>query len=173
MAVSKPSAESKFPAAGSTGDRRTVAGANVSISLDFHFDGLRAVVLGFRHAEREHAVLVFGRHVIRLGVFRQGEAPFERAVSPLDAVILLTLLFLFQMALPADLQDSVLYEDFDILFLDVRQLRLDDEFLVILGGGFGLAAGDGLKRQVPLIRTCGSDDGFVNFHRSGVACWNC
>ena len=50
----------------------------------------------------------------------------------LDAVIALVLLLLLELALTGDGEDALVDRDLDVLAFEVGQLRLDDDFLVVL-----------------------------------------
>jgi hypothetical protein len=80
----------------------------------------------------EHAVLEFGTYLVASGGLGKREASHERAVATFDAMILLTLLLLLELAFADDRQDAVVNGDLHILFLDLRQFRFDQVLLVVV-----------------------------------------
>src|SRR5262249_45683745 len=63
---------------------------------------------------------------------RQREGPRERPVGPLDPMIALLLDLGLELALAPEGQDIVFHPDVDVLRVDARQLRLEDDGAVLL-----------------------------------------
>ena len=74
--------------------------------------------------EFEHAVLEFGIYFVTSRVLGKGEAPHERAIGALNAMIFLILLFLLELAFASDSQNAVLNGDLDVFLFDLWQLQL-------------------------------------------------
>jgi len=90
-------------------------------------------VLAFRHMHGKNALFELVLHVAGVRVIRQREAPHKRPVGALDAVIFFLLLLLFELAFTGNGEDTIFNGDFYVLLFYVRQLCLDDVFLVVLG----------------------------------------
>src|SRR4051812_33397768 len=99
---------------------------------DVDLDRPRLGFLAQRQAHREDAVLVLGRHPARVDGGRQRERAAERAVAPLDVVVLLFLHFVRDLLLARDGEHEVLDIDVDVLFRHVRELGFQHE-LVLAG----------------------------------------
>src|SRR5688572_11019827 len=97
---------------------------------DFDVDRARLRFLAERQRHGEHAVLVFGRDARRVNRRRQRERPAERAIRTLDAMELLLLDVILELALAFQRQRAVLEHHLDVLALHVRQFRLEHELLL-------------------------------------------
>src|SRR5262249_27386356 len=80
-----------------------------SRARSFHLDLPRPGSLGlhFRNVHGEDAVLALAANALRARAFRKREAPRERAMEALDAVILLRLVFLLVLSLAFDRNHSL------------------------------------------------------------------
>src|SRR5437762_1153036 len=90
-------------------------------------------VLAFRHVHCKNAFFELGFHLAGVGVIRQRETSHKGPVGALDAVIFSLLLLLFELAFTGNGEDAIFNGDFYLLLFYVRQLCLDDVFLVVLG----------------------------------------
>src|SRR5262249_34898862 len=86
-----------------------------------------------RQRDVQDSLLEDGLGLFLVNIGRQRHRAMERAVRPLDAMVVLVLFLLFDLLLSAKRQDSVRERDFDVLFLDAGKFSLDVDF------GFGLA----------------------------------
>src|SRR5215208_5186789 len=79
----------------------------------------------------EHSVLEAGVDLALVRALRQRHAPSERTVAALPDVVVTTILFLIDLVLPGDGQDSVLKGDVHILLLEPRKLGTDHQVGVL------------------------------------------
>ena len=80
----------------------------------------------------EHPVLELGGHLAPVRILGQGEAANEAPIGAFNPVILLPFFFLLECPLAGHRQDLILHRQAHILFLHVRQLGLNEVFLLIL-----------------------------------------
>src|SRR3954463_16162628 len=110
------------------------ASCPVSISIrlrgDVHLDRPRPGFLTQRNAHGEDTVLVLGRDPIRVDGLRQRERAAERAIAPLDVVVLLVLHVVERLLLALDRQHEVLDVDVDVVTRHRRELGLEHDLLV-------------------------------------------
>src|SRR5919197_809784 len=104
-----------------------------SYSGDVDFDLLGLGVLALWHTHGQQTILEFRLYFAGIGIVRQSEAAQEGAVAAFDAVIFPFLLFFFELAFAGDGQNAVLDCDLYVFFFHLRQLGLDEIFLLIFG----------------------------------------
>src|SRR5262245_54923030 len=107
--------------AGFAGRGRELAQVVVRL-VELHVDVARLGLVGLRHVDLEHAVLV--RRLDLLGADRQPERerPLERAVRTLDPMQRTFRLLLLTLALAADRDHVRVHRDLDILRVHARQV---------------------------------------------------
>src|SRR6185295_12835533 len=90
-------------------------------------DLLRLLLPLLGDGQLEHPVLELGGRVVQVGALRQHERPAEAAVRTLGRVERLPLVDLLLLAVPADGDAVAGAGDLQVLLLDARQVRLDEE----------------------------------------------
>src|SRR6516162_3033718 len=93
--------------------------------LDFDAPRLRRRAL--RDGELQHPVEVRRLDGFGIDALGQREAPQERAGGALDALVAVLGRLLLRAALALDRQNALVGRDFDVLALNARQIRRDDE----------------------------------------------
>src|SRR5437762_14085899 len=110
---------------------RTRAFSEALADLDLYLFGLGFFALW--HVNHEHAVLEFSFHSISIGQVGKSETANETAIGAFHSMVFLLCLFLLELAFAGDREDAVLDCHFYVFLFHVRQLGLDDVFLVIFG----------------------------------------
>src|SRR5581483_10045628 len=80
-----------------------------------HFDLLRLRLCSLRHLELEHSMFVAGLDRVGIDRVRQRERRRERSVEALNAMELLAIVFLLQLALAGDCKRVALERNVDVL----------------------------------------------------------
>src|SRR5579883_1527155 len=114
--------------------------------------------------DSQHTRIIAGLHAFRIDRIRHGERPEEAAVTALNAVEVLFLLLFLKFALAANGQRVVFHLNVEIVLLHARDLKLEDNFVLILinvhrgdercgckGVGFTLTAGEVLEKRVHAV----------------------
>src|SRR5215212_2876790 len=109
---------------------RPMAGALAARAL--YLDALGGLLDGGAlHGHLQHSVLEAGVDLALIGALRQRHAAAEGTVAALPNVVTTTLLFLVDLVLAGDCQDSVLQGDVHILLLDAGKLGADHQIAVL------------------------------------------
>jgi len=92
----------------------------------------RPFVLRYRHRDFEHAILERGFCVFRVCPSGQRDTAIKSAVASLAHPIAFLGLFMFLAPLALNRQSIIGELDFDVLFLEARQIKADDELIITL-----------------------------------------
>src|SRR5712664_316602 len=114
---------------------------------DVYLDLLGLGFLALGEAERQHAIVIVGLYGVRLYGVGQREAAAERAIGALDAQIVVLVRLGVELAFAANGEDVVLHTDVQVLRIHIRQVGLNDQFML----GFVDVDGRGPRGQVRLL----------------------
>src|SRR5713226_1826888 len=131
--------------------RRTAASRNESrlpflsgLAVNLGFEGLLAaninldlLGLGFGllgELDLQHALVVVGAHLPLIHGTGQCERAGEASVLPLNAAVVLFLLFLLDVALAMDGEGIVVDVDMNVLFVDARDFKLQSNVVLVFVG---------------------------------------
>jgi hypothetical protein len=103
-----------------------MVGASVLL-LHFDLDGFRFCLLSLLNLEIQHAILERSANLSFIDIVRQRKGTGEAPVVSLDSMELFPFLFFFPFSLSLNRQDTIVYSNFDILLIDLGNLRLDLE----------------------------------------------
>ena len=137
-----------------------MVGASVFL-LHFDLNGFRFCLLSLLNLEIQHAILERSANFSFIDIVRQRKATGEAPVVSLDSMEPFPFLFFFLFSLSLNRQDTIVYSNFDILLIDLGNLRLDLECFVSLSDvhpGSPVACCDVLLASNAIL-----------FHRSRVA----
>src|SRR5713226_1693804 len=112
-----------------TSSRRHRMRSRMAVS-NSHFDLLRLGFLALRKAQRQHTILIIGLDGFRFHGVGQREAAAEGAIGAFDAQIVVFVHVLLKLAFAANGEDVVLHADVQVLRIHVRQVGLDDQFIL-------------------------------------------
>src|SRR5262245_39435759 len=101
-------------------------------SANADLDLLRLSFRAFCQLYLENTVLIAGVDVLRIHGVGQREGARKGAVTPLDAMEVLLLLFFLEVALAANGQRAVLQLDVDVLLVDTGDFQLQCDGVLIL-----------------------------------------
>jgi hypothetical protein len=114
--------------------------------------GLGILALG--QLDLEQAVLEARLDLLPVHVVGKAEAPRKAAVGALDAVVVLSVLLLLELALAGDRQHPVLGRDRDLVLLESGELRRDHDPVLLL-----VDVDRGNPRRQRLVVTFGPTEG--------------
>jgi hypothetical protein len=95
-----------------------------------NFDLLWLRFLTLRDARAQHPIFIVGLNRVLVHGVRQREASAEEPISAFDAQIVFLLNVLLKLALSADRKDIVLYLDVEILWIQMRQVCFNSQFML-------------------------------------------
>src|SRR5438105_7851369 len=116
--------------------------------VDLDRPGLRFLPLG--QGQGQHAVLVLGVGLLRVDRAGQREAAHERAIRPLDTMVIVLLRLVLELALALEVQGAVIDADLDVLRVHARQFRL--QHYVVLGFVDVYRRSPGSGAQIALVK---------------------
>src|SRR4029079_19316564 len=102
-----------------------------SLRSDCDFDSIGLGILPPRQPDRQYTSLVFGADLAGIDLGRQCERPRERAITAFDAMERLLRDFRVELLFATQRQRVVFNRQLDLLFLHVRQLRLQDQVVPV------------------------------------------
>ena len=133
-----------------------MVGASIFL-LHFYLDGFRFYLLSLLNLEIQHAILERSANFSFINIVRQRKATGEAPVVSLDSMELFPFLFFFLFSLSLNRQDTIVYSNFDILLINVGNLRLDLESFVGLSDVYPwspVACCDDLCASSPRLLHC-------------------
>jgi integrase len=112
--------------------------------VNLGFEGLLAaninldlLGLGFRlfgEFDLQHTLVIVGAHLPLIHGTGQCERAGEASVLPLNAAVVLFLLFLLDVALAMDGESAVVDVDMNVLFVDARDFKLQNDVVLVFVG---------------------------------------
>src|SRR3974390_97721 len=114
------------------GSALSLSASDCRLCRSFHidFDLLRLGFLSLLNAQRQYAVAVIGFDRFAVHGVRQREAACKRTIRALHAQIVFFVHLLLELALTTNRQDVVLDTNVELLWLDLRDVRLHHQFVL-------------------------------------------